>query len=647
MKTDGSVIIDTKIIDGGMEKGFKVIKGEMESVGIAAEEMGEKLKLSFSKADVSKQIAATADKIKNIEQKIAQSSSALDALKNRGFTETNSQEVSRIVAERERLYEHLAAAQNKLASEINASVNRQAKEEEKAAERAAEAARKAAERKIKEEEKITKAKQKEAVKQRKALLKPAEQFSSRLRSIISGALIFNLISSGLRSVTKYFGDALKSNDQFSKALARLKGALLTAFQPIYDYVLPALITLVNVLAAVVSRIANFFSLISGKTISDTSKAAEKLYGEANAINAVGSAAKKAGKSLAGFDEVNKLQNSQQDSSGGGSGETISPSFDFADINSELGITEETLDRILGIVLAVGSAFLTWKVLSTLGVGGWVAAAAAAIIGLVVLIATCGDEIQKGLEDLDTWFQGVFAKDWTETFGLLGGVVLNGLMSPLKRMWNNVRETCDGLIDFIRGVFTGDWERALEGIVKLVDGAAGLATSFLLAPFDLLASTLFSFAQKVLPDGWKQALNGVISVVNRFIAWLNNALSFSILPIEIAGKTIFSGGYIRLANIQQIPYLAQGAVIPPNAPFMAMLGDQKHGTNIEAPLSTIQEAVALVMEDYAAANLAGHEATVAVLRDILEAVLGIEIGDDVIGSAAQRWNVKRAIMRGGT
>lgn len=96
----------------------------------------------------------------------------------------------------------------------------------------------------------------------------------------------------------------------------------------------------------------------------------------------------------------------------------------------------------------------------------------------------------------------------------------------------------------------------------------------------------------------------------------------------------------------VPYLAKGAVIPPNAPFMAVLGDQKHGTNVEAPLSTIQEAVAAVMQDYNSANLAGHEATVAVLRDILEAVLGIEIGDDTIAGAVDRYNRKMAVVRGG-
>ena len=41
---------------------------------------------------------------------------------------------------------------------------------------------------------------------------------------------------------------------------------------------------------------------------------------------------------------------------------------------------------------------------------------------------------------------------------------------------------------------------------------------------------------------------------------------------------------------EIPMLATGAVIPPNAPFMAVLGDQKSGTNIEAPLDTIKQAV---------------------------------------------------------
>ncbi|WP_373222930.1 hypothetical protein [Flavonifractor plautii] len=43
------------------------------------------------------------------------------------------------------------------------------------------------------------------------------------------------------------------------------------------------------------------------------------------------------------------------------------------------------------------------------------------------------------------------------------------------------------------------------------------------------------------------------------------------------------------SANQIPKLADGAVIAPNKPFLAMLGDQTSGTNIETPLSTMKQA----------------------------------------------------------
>ena len=88
------------------------------------------------------------------------------------------------------------------------------------------------------------------------------------------------------------------------------------------------------------------------------------------------------------------------------------------------------------------------------------------------------------------------------------------------------------------------------------------------------------------------------------------------------------------------------MLPANKPFLAMVGDQKHGTNIEAPLTTIQQAVAAVMEDVTAAQMAGHNATVGVLREILEAVLGIELTEDTLGRAAARYNARQAMITGG-
>jgi len=100
------------------------------------------------------------------------------------------------------------------------------------------------------------------------------------------------------------------------------------------------------------------------------------------------------------------------------------------------------------------------------------------------------------------------------------------------------------------------------------------------------------------------------------------------------------------SLPPIPCLAKGAVLPANKPFLAVLGDQRHGTNIEAPLSTIQEAVDAVMESKFADMMDGFTETVAVLREILEAVYGIQIGDDVLGQAVDRYNRKMNIARGG-
>lgn len=80
---------------------------------------------------------------------------------------------------------------------------------------------------------------------------------------------------------------------------------------------------------------------------------------------------------------------------------------------------------------------------------------------------------------------------------------------------------------------------------------------------------------------QSGINGLIDSLNSFVTGYNNAVP-SHLEISPLGKV----------NFGSIPYpkLAQGAVIPPNHQFLAVLGDQTSGTNIEAPLSTIQEAL---------------------------------------------------------
>jgi hypothetical protein len=120
-----------------------------------------------------------------------------------------------------------------------------------------------------------------------------------------------------------------------------------------------------------------------------------------------------------------------------------------------------------------------------------------------------------------------------------------------------------LLDFITGVFTGNWKKAWNGVKTIFKSV-----------FDGLVGIV------------KYPLNLIIDAINALIAGINK--------IKLPNWGILGDYANKGINIPKIPKLAQGAVIPPNREFLAVLGDQKHGTNIEAPLDTIKQAVAEVL-----------------------------------------------------
>ena len=160
---------------------------------------------------------------------------------------------------------------------------------------------------------------------------------------------------------------------------------------------------------------------------------------------------------------------------------------------------------------------------------------------------------------------------------------------------------------------------------------------------------------VLHSGFRTAGNGILVAIkgvttgtatafNTMIAACNK-LKFtapSWLP-DIGGAKFQIT--MPMVQVPKIPMLAQGAVLPANKPFLAMVGDQRYGTNIEAPLTTIQEAVRMELQDMIDSNLAGQETIAGVLRQILEAVLGISITEENIAQAADRYRSKMAVVRG--
>lgn len=162
------------------------------------------------------------------------------------------------------------------------------------------------------------------------------------------------------------------------------------------------------------------------------------------------------------------------------------------------------------------------------------------------------------------------------------------------------------------------------------------------------SNVWSRARESIQNNFIKPMIEWLDVLIKKFANIGNAqqrVASSTTGSTTTTATVSTASLASYALTPNIPHLARGAVIPPNKQFLAVLGDQRHGTNVEAPLTTIQEAVAMVMEDMIQSNLAGHEATVAVLQQILEAVLGIELDGETLSNAVNRYNRKMAIVKG--
>lgn len=171
----------------------------------------------------------------------------------------------------------------------------------------------------------------------------------------------------------------------------------------------------------------------------------------------------------------------------------------------------------------------------------IAAITAAIVALVALIATKGDEIQAILQKVDDFLQNIFVKDWTEVFGPTLGGIMNGAMQTIKDIWDGIKKIFDGIIDFIRGVFTGDWERAWKGVTEIFEGVFGALEGIAKAPINAIIGLL----------------NGLIGAINWAIDGLNS-LSFDV-PDWVPGIGGESWGF-NIPSIPDIPYLAKGGIL---------------------------------------------------------------------------------------
>ena len=599
--------------------------------------------------------------------------------------------------------------------------------------------------------------------------KAVGQLGRRLAGIVSGALVFNLISSALRSVVNVMGTTIAKTNGVSTALGKLKGAAATAAAGLASTLSPAIIGLLNLLTSLINGFLRLLSLLTGKSISSMKQTAKGINAVGSAAGSTSKQADKAKRSLAGFDEIERLD-AKTGSSGGAN-------YNFDHIASPLGgITDKlknfwsTFQTLLAPSVAAWSA--AWEQIRNAASAVWPEVQQAALAfwneGLSPLLTYLSGTFAPGvinafseafapivggvastaiyvLADLFTWACGIgtdaingvlipaldlLLQIWQDlmsgiktawdTYGqpLMDGVILafqnledlatllweaivkpilQNLISVLQQLWSShLKPLWDDILLLVASVancLLDLWNNLLAPVAKWIIATfgptfaevfnaiadiVGVAVGAIADAIDLaivVLRGLADFLSAVFRGNWdaawqaigntvntvwdkmtnaiKTAVNGIIGFINRMISAVVtgiNAVINALNGLSFDLPDIFGGGHvgfnISTLTAPQIPYLAQGAVIPANREFLAVLGDLSHGTNVEAPLDTIKQAVAEVMEDLQAGQMAGFEAVVSVLREILSAVCGIELTDEDVGRAVQRWQRKQLTATGG-
>lgn len=207
---------------------------------------------------------------------------------------------------------------------------------------------------------------------------------------------------------------------------------------------------------------------------------------------------------------------------------------FDAVSNVVAFLIENKETVIGVIGAIGLALTALKIVEF--VQSVISGISAILIAVLVLIVTNGEEIKAWLAGFNEWLQGVFATDWTEIFGPVLGNVLNGFFSLLKGIWDGVYQVLNGVIDFIQGIFTGNWEQAWNGVQEIVSGVWSYITGLITGACDLIEGILLgldSWLQGVFKTDWTEIFGpGLGDIINAFMRNVENTWN--------AIKQIFQG-----------------------------------------------------------------------------------------------------------
>ena len=277
--------------------------------------------------------------------------------------------------------------------------------------------------------------------------------------------------------------------------------------------------------------------------------------------------------------------------------------------------------LIALMTGAGGIMGGIKAIATaIGTGGIFAIAVGAAIAIGVLLYKNWDEICAAATKLKDWVvekTRALSESVTRTLSNLKEKIVNvwniiktststtwnAIKKTLSGLWNSLKSTASTVFNAIKTKVVGVWDsvknktsRTWENVATFVSAKVEAIKNAITNKFNAARDAVRSAFEGIV-NFIKAPINQAISIVNNAVGMINNAIggiesAFSFgpwtVPTPFGSKTI--GFHATFPRIGTIPYLASGAVIPPRSEFLAVLGDQKKGNNLEAPESLLRQIV---------------------------------------------------------
>lgn len=277
--------------------------------------------------------------------------------------------------------------------------------------------------------------------------------------------------------------------------------------------------------------------------------------------------------------------------------------------------------LIALMTGTGGIMGGIKAIATaIGTGGIFSIAVGAAIAIGVLLYKNWDEICAAATKLKDWVvekTRALSESVTRTLSNLKEKIANvwniiktststtwnAIKKTLSGLWSSLKSTASTVFDAIKTKVTGVWDKIKDKTARTWESV----TTFVSTKVEAIKTAItdkFNAARDAVRSAFegivnfiKAPINQAISIVNNAVGMINNAIggiesAFSFgpwsVPTPFGTKTI--GFHATFPRVSTIPYLASGAVIPPRSEFLAVLGDQKKGNNLETPESLLRQIV---------------------------------------------------------